>query len=143
MNTVAIVFQYEDEHMVCELNDWTFQSDYTKEELKKIIIQDIKEEYGDLFIPDYLISDINMFSIMLDKLSTEMRSMLTNIIGIRYGKKAEEKLRLSTYISERAVVSDFIKFERVISEHVRLIKELDNSMINLKKVIDEDAEDNK
>ena len=134
---VGTVFRYNDGRMKCHLTNLSFQDDYGENELKEIIVADIKEEYVDLFLPDYLISDINVFSIMWDKLSTEMRCLITNIIGIRYGKIAEEKLRLCTYVSEKDVIRDFIKFERVISEQIKLIKELDDTLTNLKKITDE------
>ena len=136
-----MVFRYNDDRMECHLTNLSFQEEYGVDELKELIIKDIKEEYGDLFLPDYLISDTNVFSIMWDKLSTEMWELITNIIRIRYGKKAEEKLRLCTYVSEKDVIRDFIKFERVISEQIKLIKELDDTLTNLKKITDEGDKD--
>lgn len=65
-----------------------------------------------------------------------MRSLVTNIIGIRYGKKAEEKLKLNTSMSGKDAMRDVIKFERVISEHIKTIKKLDEVMTNLKKETD-------
>jgi len=137
---IGEVTQDKNDIFECDV-ETNFQDEYTEEELKNIIIQDIKEEYLEKLFPDYLISDINILNVIWKYLSNDLRSIIKNVICIRYGNDAD---KLINDISSFDIKKELEKQNLIVNEWYEKLIDLSNyykKCIKDIKLLEEDLTD--